>query len=112
MPETNPASAMKDSELDQLLKVTDANTPTHAGFQREVWLRIEAAEAASWKPRVRLFIERFFSSLALPPVAVTTCAAMVAVGVWIGFVSASSTSQGQSEMAYIQAISPFAQTHR
>ncbi len=101
---------MKDSELDRLLVSAHATVTPHAGFQREVWLRIEAAEAKALKPRLNLIAERFFNWLALPPVALATCSVMLAAGIWTGLESGNPAPQG--EMAYIQAISPFAQTHR
>lgn len=101
---------MNDSELDQLLKLAQIPVPIQAGFRRDVWLRIEAAEADIRKPRVSRLVERFFGWLALPPVAVATCSVMVAAGVWLGLESGNPAPQG--EVAYIQSISPFAQTHR
>lgn len=101
---------MNDFELDQLLESAQTSVTPHVGFQREVWMRIEAADAKTWKSRMRLVAERFFSCFALPPVALATCSAMLAAGVWIGLESANPTPQGQT--AYIQSISPFAQTHR
>ena len=101
---------MNDSELDQLLK--DCRPPVHvpAGFARDVWLRIETAEDAAWKPRAARLLERWFGVFALPPVAVATCTAMVMVGVWFGM--QPEKSNPASEMAYIQSVSPFAQSHR
>lgn len=101
---------MNDAELDRLLESTQTSVTPHVGFQREVWLRIEAAEAKAWKPSLTLIAERFFNWLALPPVALATCSVMLAAGIWTGLESGNPAPQG--EMAYIQSISPFAQTHR
>jgi len=101
---------MNDFELDRLLEAAHTTVTPHAEFQREVWLRIEAAESHSWKPRLTLIAERFFNCLALPPVALATFSVMLAVGIWTGLESGNPSPQG--EMAYIQSISPFAQTHR
>jgi hypothetical protein len=101
---------MNDFELDQLLESAQTTVTPHAGFQREVWLRIEAAEAKVWKPRLNLITERFFDWLALPPVALATCSVMLAAGIWTGLEAGNTAPQGK--MAYIQSISPFAQTHR
>ena len=106
----NLSTIMNDSELDQLLKSMRTTVTPHAGFQREVWLRIDAAEAVSWKPRFKGIAERFFNWLALPPVAVATCSVMFAAGIWTGLESTNPASQGK--MAYVQSISPFARTHR
>jgi hypothetical protein len=101
---------MNDSELDRLLESAHTTVTPRDGFQREVWLRIEAAESNAWKPRLSLLAECFFNWLALPPVALATCSVMLAGGVWTGLESANPAPQG--EMAYIQSISPFAQTQR
>jgi hypothetical protein len=101
---------MNDSELDQLLKDTNATVPLPADFQRDVWFRIEAAEANGWKPRANRMLERFLGFFALPPVAVATCTAMVMVGAWFGLESGKPGPAGQ--VAYVRSISPFAQAHR
>lgn len=101
---------MNDSELDRLLESAQTSVTPHDGFQSDVWLSIEAAEARVWKPRHNLIAERFFNWLALPPVALATCFVMLAAGVWAGLESGNPTAR--DEMDYIQSISPFAQTHR
>ena len=101
---------MNDSDLDRLLELAETTVTPHDGFQREVWQRIEATETKAWKPRLGVIAERFFNWLALPPVALATCAVMLAAGVWIGLEAGNPAPQG--EMAYIHSISPFAQTHR
>lgn len=101
---------MNDSELDQLLKDCRPPVQVPAGFTRDVWLRIETAESAAWKPRASRVLERLLGVFALPPVAVATCAAMVVVGAWIGLHPAQSDPA--TEMAYIQSVSPFAHAHR
>lgn len=101
---------MNDFDLDQLLKDGAAPLPVPAGFQRDVWLRIETAEASAWQPRAARLLERLFGVFALPPVAVATCTAMVAVGAWFGL--QPRNDQPPSEVAYIQSVSPFAHLHR
>lgn len=101
---------MNDLELDQLLKETNISDLPDASFQRDVWFRIEAAESNGWKPRVNRILERFLGVFALPPVAVATCTAMIAVGAWFGLEAGNSSPAGK--VAYVQSISPFAQTHR
>lgn len=101
---------MNDSELDQLLKAATADVPLPAGFQREVWSRIEAADARAWKPRINRAMERFLGFFALPPVAVATCTGMVLAGAWFGLQSKDAAPV--DKLAYIESISPFAHTHR
>ena len=100
---------MNDSELDQLLK--DSRTPvaTPPGFTRDVWSRIEAAELAGPSSRAKLLLDRLLGWFALPPVAVATCTAMVALGAWFGLQPARSNPS--TELSYIQSVSPFAGKH-
>jgi hypothetical protein len=100
---------MNDSELDKLLELAQTGVTPHAGFQREVWMRIEAAEAQPWKQRMKMLAERFLGWLALPPIALATCSVTLAAGIWIGLESGRPTPHGK--VAYIRSISPFAQTH-
>jgi len=101
---------MNDSELDQLLKNCDTPVTTPAGFSRDVWLRIEATELSpAWKPRADRLLERVLGWFALPPVAVATCTAMVALGTWFGLQPARSNPS--TELSYIQSVSPFAGNH-
>lgn len=101
---------MKDSELDQLLKAAGTPDQTTAGFQRDVWSRIEAAETNGWRRGLDRIVGRFLEFFALPPVAVATCAAMVITGAWFGLESGKSNPAG--EVRYVQSISPFAQSYR
>ena len=101
---------MNDSRLDQLLRSAGTPIQTAEGFQRDVWFRIEAAETQGFKPRIDEILERFLGFFALPPVAITTCAAMVIVGAWFGLEAGKSNPAG--EVSYVQSISPFFKPHR
>ena len=101
---------MNDSELDQLLEDCDPGLKMHPGFQREVWLRIETAESIGWKPAIRRLYGRIAEGLALPPVAVATCAAAVLAGIFLGVMPGRSGVS--DEKAYLRSISPFVQTTR
>jgi hypothetical protein len=101
---------MNDSELDQLLKTCEPPVHAPAGFTRDVWSRIEAAELTGRMPRAAGLLERLLGWFALPPVAVATCAAMVALGAWFGLQPAGS--HPSTELSYIQSVSPFAHNHR
>jgi len=100
---------MTDSELDQLLRAGDASIRPPKGFQQDVWLRVAAADAAAWQPSMSRFLQRFLDMVAMPPVAVTTCAALVLAGVWFGLRTETPGSGG--EMAYVESISPFFHKH-
>lgn len=101
---------MNDSELHQLLKAAGSPVQPAAGFKRDVWSRIEAADETARNRGFSRTLERFFGIFALPPVAVATCTVMVLAGAWFGLESASQ--HPASEIGYVQSISPFAQTHR
>ena len=101
---------MNDTELDQLLKDCGAAVRLPASFQRDVWSRVAAAELTGWKARMDQFMERVLGFLALPSVAIATCAAMVMVGAWFGMTP--QPSQASAEIAYIQSVSPFVQSQR
>jgi len=101
---------MNDTELDQLLKAVDTPLVIPASFHRDVWNRIGAEEANGWKFHLNQIVARFFGYFALPRVALASCAVMAVAGMWIG--SVSERSAPSDEVAYIQSISPFAQSHR
>ena len=101
---------MNDHELDQLLRATSAPLDAPAGFQREVWSRIEAEETSGLRDGLRQLLERTLAFFAQPKIAVATCAAMVVIGTWLGMQSPQAQATG--ELAYVQAVSPFAHTHR
>jgi hypothetical protein len=101
---------MNDTELDQLLKDCGAAVRLPASFQRDVWSRVAATELTGWKVRMDQIMRRVLGWLALPSVAVTTCAAMVMVGAWLGMTP--QPAQASAEIAYIQSVSPFAQSQR
>ena len=101
---------MKDSELDQLLKDCGTCVRPPAGFQRNVWLRIETSEATGRLARMYRVLDRGLAFFTLPPVAVATCTAMVAVGAWFGL--QQNGTPPSAEIAYIQSVSPFSETHR
>jgi hypothetical protein len=101
---------MNDTELDQLLKDCGAAVRLPASFQRDVWSRVATAELTGWKVRMAQLMERLLGFLALPSVAVATCAAMVVVGAWFGMTP--QPSQASVEIAYIRSVSPFAQPQR
>ena len=101
---------MNDQELDQLLRSAAVPAPQAPDFQHRVWSRIEMAELAGWRARLGRTMDRVLGFLALPRVAVATCLAMVAAGAWLG--TESETTDHRGEVAYVQSISPFAQSHR
>lgn len=105
----NPFNAMKDNELDQLLRasVTPAGVP--ATFQRDVWARIEAEESMTFGFHLKRLMNGFWDLFAVPKIAVATCSAMILAGTMLGIESVLTELPG--EHYYIQSISPFAQSN-
>jgi len=103
---------MNDSELDQLLRSSSPDIRPPNGFQQEVWLRVAVADAAAWQPSMSRLLQRFLDMVAMPPVAVATCVALVLAGVWFGLRTESPNSGASGEMAYVESISPFFHKHR
>ena len=101
---------MNDSQFDQFLKATGGSARPPADFQRNVWLRIEAAEISGRAPRVRRLLDEWLACFTRPAVAVATCAVMVVGGAWLGLQTGHSNVAG--EAAYIQSVNPFNQSHR
>jgi hypothetical protein len=101
---------MNDSQLDQLLKSCDPPAHAPAGFTRDVWSRIEAAELAGPIPRPAGLLERLLGWFTLPPVAVATCLATITLGAWFGMQPPGSNPS--TERSYIQSVSPFAHNPR
>ena len=60
-------------------------------------------------PQANRLLARLLDWFALPPVAVATCTAMVALGAWFGLQPARSNPS--TELSYIQSVSPFAGSH-
>lgn len=101
---------MNDNELDQLLHETEPQMTPPAGFQRDVWRRIESIESTKWRLTANLKLRRLWDLLTSPPVAVATCAVMIALGTWAGL--KTETSHPGSELAYLRSVSPFLRTHK
>ncbi|MFU8892524.1 MAG: hypothetical protein ACNA8L_02745 [Luteolibacter sp.] len=99
---------MNDAELDQLLRDAEPGPQMKPGFRREVWLRIETAEASSWTCRIRRAFASMAESLTLPPVAAATCAAAIIAGLLFGTLSGRTDSH--DDAAYLRSISPFVHT--
>ncbi len=100
---------MNDSEFDQRLRDSSLPVAVPATFTRDVWRRVATTDASGWWPRAARLIEPWLGILALPPVAVTTCAATVILGAWFG--RTPTPTNPTLEVAYIQSVSPFSHLH-
>lgn len=92
---------MNDLEFDDLLRTARGNVPLPDSFRSDVWTRIASGEhrpAAAWLVGP---IEAFVR----PWTAVGGLAATVALGLWLGAVSAPDAVD--AKVAYAESISPF-----
>jgi hypothetical protein len=97
---------MNDSDFDDLLRSARGESSLPKSFRQEVWRRVENDAAATGT--IPLWY-RIFTSVAKPWGAATGLAATVALGLWLGTITASK--EEPSPTAYAYSISPFAQTH-
>lgn len=96
---------MNDSDFDDFLRSARGGQPLPAAFRQGVWRRVENAQApvpSPWPWTVLGLITR-------PPGAVAGLAAIVALGLWLGAVTAPDQQDDQT--AYIESINPFRHTH-
>lgn len=99
---------MKNSDFDDLLRAAREEFPLPPSFHADVWNRIESADAISYGVGVA-WHQNIISMIARPWAAASGLAAMVALGLWLGALSVPDHSR--TETAYVQSISPFAQSH-
>jgi hypothetical protein len=96
---------MNDTDLDDILRTSRPSVPIPASFQREVWNRIEH-ETPAGHPFGSTFSSALLA-LSKPWLATTGMAAALAMGAWIGSITAPTPNE--SRAAYAQSISPFLQ---
>ena len=97
---------MTDPDFDDLLRSARGDSPLPRSFRQEVWRRVENDAAAMGSMP---WWHSIFTSVAKPWGTATGLAATVALGLWLGTITASK--EEPSPTAYAYSISPFAQTH-
>lgn len=100
---------MNDRNFDDLLRTARDPVSLPSSFNQEVWHRIESRAAADVAPemiRFRPALTRYASAWG----AVVGIAAMVALGLWLGALTAPEAKD--AKLVYAESISPFASTHR
>jgi hypothetical protein len=100
---------MNDQEFDDLLRSATDPVPLPPSFQQEVWHRLENRLNAVVPPR-GAWLQPGLARHANPWWAAAGIAAMVAVGAWLGAVTAPQAKD--AKLVYAESISPFASTHR
>lgn len=97
---------MNDSEFDDLLRTARTDVALPSSFRQGVWHRIEVASATGSPGRwTRLFGDVFLR----PAGALSSIAATVAVGMWLGATGGSNPEE--AKVSYVNSVSPFAQAH-
>lgn len=98
---------MNDDQLHQLLRESPASISLPRSFTREVWARIEAAEAPSLRMALSQVWQAWLGTLARPAPAFATIAVCMLLGVVLGWAQQRETFQVQGELAYVESINPF-----
>lgn len=99
---------MNDTDFDDLLRASRPSVPIPASFQREVWNRIEHDAPAG--QRFGFALATALLALRRPWLAATGMATALAMGAWIGAVTAPTSKDSRS--VYAESISPFLQELR
>lgn len=101
-------SNLNDETLKKALDEWQVNTPLPPRFRQQVWLRIEtrAAALSAWDVLCHWFETMF----AKPAVAVSYVAALVLVGLTVGFMQAQTkTAHLETTLGalYVQSVDPY-----
>jgi hypothetical protein len=104
---------LSDSELREKLAAWRIEAQLPSDFQRRVWKRIAAHEAADIDPVWLIWLKSLFISatrVSVPRLALTATAVALLIGTTTGLVEASrwnSLTWNRLEMKYVQSIDPF-----
>jgi hypothetical protein len=100
---------MNDSEFDDMLRSAGVpRVPLPASFRHRVWQRIEMESAGRSGFAGR--VAEFFVMLSRPWVATGSLLGAMALGVWLGAVTAEEVDDGRT--AYAESVSPFLHASR
>ena len=102
--------AMKNDELDDLIRQTHTRPEFSASFQREIWARIAVAEQTSWTARWRQWSEFSLQQVVRPAQAVTAVMTMLLLGAGLGRLTKSDDA-ATLRSAYITSINPITSAH-
>lgn len=101
---------MNDDELHSLIRQTQPQPEFKASFQREVWVRIAAAEQYSWSARWQRWSRELFLWVARPAPALATVTVTLALGLGLGGITAPDDSAA-IRAAYVASINPLKAGH-
>ncbi|MCE9518398.1 MAG: hypothetical protein K8R87_02345 [Verrucomicrobia bacterium] len=88
---------MKDSELDDLLREWKPDASVPASFQRQVWHRIEAAQASSIEGRVGVWWSDLLEPFMRPRLATVAAVLVAILGAGIGYSRAEFRLSGKRQ---------------
>jgi hypothetical protein len=104
---------LSDSELREKLAAWRIEAQLPSDFQRRVWKRIAAHEAADIDPAWLIWLKSLLISatrVSVPRLALTAIAVALLIGTTTGLVEASrwnSLTWNRLETKYVQSIDPF-----
>jgi hypothetical protein len=105
----------RDPELDKMLAAWQVEVRVPEDFQRQVWKRIAAREAANADPSWLTWIKSLFVSgaaVSVPRVALAAVSLGVFIGVTTGILETSrwnAATWNRLENQYVQSVDPYQQ---
>ena len=102
--ETNPS---EDAKLRALLHEARATPGLPPGFERNVWRRIERAEAQPQRPWLDVAAAWFLR----PRLAVGGLAAVMILGAALGTFSSAASARDSARVRYVTSVDPFQKGH-
>ena len=102
--EINPS---EDAKLRGLLREARATPELPPGFERNVWRRIERAEA----PQQRAWLEIVAAWFLRPRLAVSGLAAVMILGAALGTFSNAASARDSARVRYVTSVDPFQKGH-
>jgi hypothetical protein len=101
---------LDDGAFDDLLRSAEVEVPLPGAFQFEVWRRIAVAQESTPMARLARIVDPIFGLLSRPLATTASVVLMISAGLWLGSLGVHPARDGK--LAYVESVSPFAQSHR